>query len=520
MAKPRDKDRPLVNRVFFLDVKNSQLRSRLTECITRLGGIIGNFLDRKIKYVITDRPSKDWPTKEQINGYKRSHCASLVSDSCDLNYQQPIDSSVNNNVDILPRGRMLVLQATSPAPTSLAMTPTSTKNASTDVLTLAACRGLTLLVASNVLQFCEKSLNMAEAQRRTAGNNSATSGTSASKPKNKMQLKAPYLKVEDSKQLFRPFWNRSDSFSEWPEIHLDREPYLSPFGTPASHKKTSPNGISITVNRNTPDAMETNKVPRNSADTRMSNVSLTPVNTPLTFNTASYLKKLGIITPHASFTNMTREQVLRPKRKNETSTYCDICTCYFDDLDEHLNSKEHVAQVENKENYKDLIRVIKSLPPWPDIVDEKPSPEIREEQFTEEDSSGPNCPSLTPPNSSTTITLTCGTTRLLNRAPNTAKSFVALHDIAMNNNSNFLLTPATSIKSNPSDRRLNSSRKFSPTNLLNFSYDCIDEEEDVVEASCMTPPLIPPLLFEGLEIPDEKLQPDTKLQINDGSVEF
>lgn len=139
----------------------------------------------------------------------------------------------------------------------------------------------------------------------------------------------------------------------------------------------------------------------------------------------------------------------------------------------------------NKENYKDLIRVIKSLPLWTDITDEvSPMDNTCE---AEEENSDPHCPSLTPP-SSTTIRLTRGSARILAQNSNSKGTFLPLHDIAaINNNSNF------------KDGNL---FKTSPANVQIFSIcdDKIDQREEIIEASCITPPLIPPLLLQELEM--------------------
>lgn len=227
---------------------------------------------------------------------------------------------------------MLALRATETS-SSLLNTPQSSKVIPNDVLAMAAIRKLTILVAVKVLAYCEQHLKAKSALP------SETSRTSKLR-----QLKGPYIKHEDNRKLFKPNFGE---FSEWPDIHLDYDPFICPFGSPAQSPSVKPGRVVVMPKTpGTPDSIIVgNKLFINPNSNRISTGLVTPVNTgtPLTFNTAKNLEKFGIITPKLSQNTNEKKDLKQVRRRKSDIPYCDICSDFYKNLDEvsHYRLSKH-----------------------------------------------------------------------------------------------------------------------------------------------------------------------------------
>lgn len=220
---------------------------------------------------------------------------------------------------------MLALRATESC-SSMASTPNSSKFVTNDVLVIAALKNITFLVAAKVLTYCEQHIQALKiAINRKIGHQTKL-----------RQLKSPYIKYEDNKKMYKPSF---EEFREWPDIHLDYDPFICPFASAARSPATPKQAGGVVMmpknQATTNGIIVTNSIFVNS--NRISNGIMTPVNTgtTLTFNTAKNFEKLDMMTPRVSLnTNERKDFNPYHRRRSDIHLYCDICSEFYKDLDE------------------------------------------------------------------------------------------------------------------------------------------------------------------------------------------
>lgn len=112
------------------------------------------------------------------------------------------------------------------------MTMSPLRKPTTDVLELAHQRGIKVLPAYDVLEFCAKHL------RNSSSVESPNSSISPGSKNTKIPLRSPFIKVEDNECRFRPAYRE---LNEWPEINLISTPGTCPFVREAKTKKVTNN---------------------------------------------------------------------------------------------------------------------------------------------------------------------------------------------------------------------------------------------------------------------------------------
>ncbi|XP_053213329.1 transcription factor mef2A-like [Panonychus citri] len=516
---------PLKKRVFYLDVKSHQNRNRLKSYLTKLGGLVSEFLDSKeVRYLITDRQSKDLVREKIPNGQDGP--------------TQGITPSKKVN-DLLPRGKQFALAA-QPPPSS-----NTTNEHNIDVIELANRRGIKILSAQTFIEFCLGYINEKD---------KLPSRQSSSSTKTITYFKGNFIKVEEMEEKYKP---SAKIFTEWPQIYVNTDPFVCPFIPPSKVKRTSSIGD---IN----NARNNNNNPTTNETGGLANLSSKMPPTP----------ELRGDTPKPSTNQRINDLRINngPVRKPDTLQYCEICGITFINMNEHIASNTHQSHLKQEDNFKDLFNVMKSLPKW--IEDDEEIQNVPSDNSIC-DSSYPVYPSLTPPTSSKLITLTPGSTTVKAIGNKTSvKAFLSLHDLYNNNNNNKINSSlkvnyqndgsvtsamrkkisilgnsnnnnnANNIAANVNVQNSRNNHSFKIANLIynnnnnnhnnhnnnhnndtsekrkiigtklvdKFNFDQLfsdDEDEtgdDMVEASCFTPPLLPPLLYPELDIPEENLK--------------
>jgi len=217
MARKNDTNKlPFSQKLFYLDVtSNITLKSKIEFCVKQLGGTIETFLDRKVRYVVTDKPIKDWPAtaKEKLNKFNKLdpsiHPAKRQATG------QPANNANNKSSDVpklefmgLTRGKMLLASKA----------PQSSSNKTKDVLETAVKLNMKILTHRSILDFCKKFIKISVDDMNTCEqSNEVDNSVNNSKVKVK-QLKTPFLKFEDKEERFAPVYKE---FEMWPSVCVD-----------------------------------------------------------------------------------------------------------------------------------------------------------------------------------------------------------------------------------------------------------------------------------------------------------
>ncbi|CAG2109930.1 unnamed protein product [Medioppia subpectinata] len=402
---------------FYFDLQNSPLIAKqLSQSITQLGGEIKEFLDQRVKYIITSRPKDQWPPKKTtpvIQDKSRHQLEALKEQTI----QSPINLNKNSSFS---RGSLLLsrIRANTVANESKPVV------LPTDVLERGRLWNIQILNALDVLEFCKKHLSP-RVVSECAVNSIQT-----------RRLKGPHLKVEDNRLQHRPLYKE---FYEWPTINFEFQELLCPFVKKKVQNRDKPvepieslEGLAVKrfeANNKTPNAKN--------ADNKCLNEN-NNINNTNNKSHKSKTKSPKCVTKSPPKTPPKDVTLIKKNliKRRRTPAYCEICGVEFDDLAEHLKSEDHESYSRNDDNYKELRGVIQSLQPFletsssakcvnfdSDCSDDTDCDDNDDHPIQHSDGDLPCSPFQSTPNMSTTIQL-CGSKH--------KSHFLPIHDLVGN----------------------------------------------------------------------------------------
>lgn len=332
---------------FYLDLRNSpQVLNQLTKHINCLGGKIDEFLNKNVKYIVTNRPKNVWPNRESvINNLNNKECDQTV------NYS-PITKNNSNKIDLFSRGKLLLskLESDHKMVTNISSNVTK-KTQTTDVLELGRIWNIKIIQSIDMLDFCKKHLSP-----------DLTTNTSITS-KQIIHLRSPFIKIEDNLLNNKPNYKE---FYEWPEINYQFQDVC-----PFIKKKVQKNLIQNTQSL---EGLALNN----------------QLNDKLTNN----------LTEDKTFDK--NETIIKKTIKRRIPLYCEICSTEFDDISKHLMSDYHIKYTQNEDNYRDLKSVISSLPRFNETQNNSKCFQFEDQSESESDEDS-NSHIQSTPNMSTTI---------------------------------------------------------------------------------------------------------------------
>lgn len=218
---------PFEGKTFYLDLRiDPTQRQPMAAGIIALKGTIEEFLTPEVKYVITDKPDKDWP--------KRSDCSSS---------QERTDGVSEKPMTSFTIIQQTIYRSNNPFISAMSTRAASAAGkATTDVLELAIRRNppIKLVQAKKMIDF----LREQGVLPGHLGNKRGTDGEAETSPPSKMKsikaipLSGPFIKLEDrldQNQKYRPCCK---VFQSWPELLLDSPP--AGMGCPFRQTNVSP----------------------------------------------------------------------------------------------------------------------------------------------------------------------------------------------------------------------------------------------------------------------------------------
>ena len=288
---------------------------------------VETFLDRKVRYVVTDKPQKDWP-----------------ADSKQAPPNLAVEKQQENKLELmgLTRGKMLATKAPS--------TSAKTK----DVLETALRLNMKILTHRSILDFCKKYIKVPldDVTAAEQANEQEAAAAAAARVKVR-QLKAPFLKFEDKEEKFAPVYKE---FDIWPAVCMESNS-SSLTNTNATNQPTVPKNFN------------TSKLLQPPMQKKRQRVFFCEICSK-------------------DFTNMIEVGV--QVRFNEASE-SNALTSRSPPALQHVKTEQHQIYMNNEENYKELRSVIDSLPNWITLndtsaFDENDEFTDEESEFEDEDS--------------------------------------------------------------------------------------------------------------------------------------
>lgn len=374
------------DRTFYLDLRNvPSLRPKLTFGITALKGTIEEFLSKDVKYLITDKPEKDWPAKQpdtsQENGEGSSQPTASSSNSAStvpltstpnpLVTHNSISQVVASNATLATAGTNITTASSITTTTAAAAasvgtgtsnttaTTITSKSTTTDVLEIAMRRNVKIISASRMLEFLIGRVSIPGVSAPGSGENlmrgislGETDSFASSREKNKslraVKFKAPFIKIEAYEQTSRPFWKL---FQTWPDILFDSNNSGCPF------KNTSQSAAALTAARVTAVAKKLNLPSSAKANGNQQASPLGSLSRPIPLTASATITASNIVV-NGNLSNACKRRKM----------FCEICSVEYSSIREHLPTHSHTSYTENQENFKELVHVIESLPSFDDLL--------------------------------------------------------------------------------------------------------------------------------------------------------
>lgn len=241
---------------------------------------VEEFLDKKVRYLITDRPEKDWPIDKRPET------------------ERPDGSRARDSkLDLLTlaRGKRLACK-----------TPTQQSNGgskSTDVLETGRKLRMKILSYKSILNFCKQYMKIPnEEQPSDETSQIKINQTTGVKFKT---LRAPFIKFEDNEEKYQPSVKELDA---WPELDLNTPAGTCPFGN-------------VMFNRSNTRKVSTNTNPTGGTTT----ASVTPA--------ASGTAHASVTPALSTKLRETTKPVLAQKKRQRV-LFCEICCKEFTNMSE------------------------------------------------------------------------------------------------------------------------------------------------------------------------------------------
>ncbi|XP_062983334.1 protein DBF4 homolog A isoform X2 [Elgaria multicarinata webbii] len=275
------KYKPLTGKVFYLDIPSNVLSEKIAKDLKELGGRVEGFLSKDISYLISNKKEAKFaqtlgqaspvPSPESIyNGGNSSPHPSSRRDRHDGSSFKMVDTVR------MSRGKSLVEKAIK----EQELIPSGS------ILSNALSWGVKILHVDDIKNYIDQKKNHLSLIKKSS--TEIKNEKDSTDQKTKSRLKNPFLKVEDRKCHYRPFYLQLSSF---PVINYSNPRPCSPFDV----EKKNANGQKQIQNKQ-----------RNPANT---DKEKGPVQVP----------------------------VKHKKRKG----YCECCLKKYDDLQAHVESEQH-----------------------------------------------------------------------------------------------------------------------------------------------------------------------------------
>ncbi|XP_066993801.2 uncharacterized protein [Anabrus simplex] len=306
--------KPLLNKKFYLDLKNHVSSSKLETHLKSLGATIELFLVQEVNVVVTDRPQWTGCASGSCSGSTPKYI--LPSPS----FLTPSGVWSGSPVTLDSPGEGQGRRRTSRAEAMLERARLQPQQTTIDPLDNAARWGIPIWPLEKIWKWLEKVYEKTKVKGLTA-----FSGSNSSSPKKK-KLVAPYVKIDVLQSGHRPVFKE---FPLWPSFNLDVPSAGSPF-TPRNtikvenrNKTTHPGGVNC--DKDVASKSTKNKPPDESRMTR----------------------------------------TVRPRIRSEEcgsaplSGYCEICQVNYSDRKKHLQADTHIKFVSNDQNFLALDNLIK-----------------------------------------------------------------------------------------------------------------------------------------------------------------
>ncbi|XP_026537149.1 protein DBF4 homolog A [Notechis scutatus] len=281
-TKPdKPKCKPLTGKVFYLDIPSNTLSDKIAKDLKELGGRVEGFLSKDINYLISNKKEAKFAALGQVSPVPspESVCNGGNSSPHPSSRRDRTDGSTFKLVDTvrMSRGKSLVEKAIK----DQELIPSGS------ILSNALSWGVKILHIDDIKKYIEqKKKDIFLAKKTSTEVNNVEKGLADQKAKSK--LKNPFLKVEDRRCRYRPFYLQLSSF---PVVNYSNPRPCSPFDV----EKKNAHGQRQIHNKQ-----------RNPAN---SDKEKRPVQVPL-----------------------------KHKRKKG---YCECCMKKYDDLHAHVESEQH-----------------------------------------------------------------------------------------------------------------------------------------------------------------------------------
>ncbi|XP_034258370.1 protein DBF4 homolog A [Pantherophis guttatus] len=282
-TKPdKPKCKPLTGKVFYLDIPSNTLSDKIAKDLKELGGRVEGFLSKDINYLISNKKEAKFaalgqvspvPSPESVcNGGNSSPHPSSRRDRTDGNTFKLVDTMR------MSRGKSLVEKAIK----DQELIPSGS------ILSNALSWGVKILHIDDIKNYIEQKKKDLFLAKKTSTVNNVEKGSADQKVKSK--LKNPFLKVEDRRCRYRPFYLQLSSF---PVVNYSIPRPCSPFDV---EKKNAHGQKQIHNKQRNPTNSDREKRPNH----------------------------------------------VPPKHKRRKG-YCECCMKKYDDLHAHVESEQHQA---------------------------------------------------------------------------------------------------------------------------------------------------------------------------------
>ncbi|XP_070623104.1 protein DBF4 homolog A [Erythrolamprus reginae] len=214
----KPKYKPLIGKVFYLDIPSNTLSDKIAKDLKELGGRVEGFLSKDINYLISNKKEAKFAALGQVSPVPspESVCNGGNSSPHPSSRRDKTDGSAFKLVDTvrMSRGKSLVEKAIKDQELIT----------SGSILSNALSWGVKILHIDDIKKYIEqkkKDLFLAKKASTEVSNEKGSSDQNV-----KSKLKNPFLKVEDRRCRYRPFYIQLPSF---PVINYSNARPYSPF---------------------------------------------------------------------------------------------------------------------------------------------------------------------------------------------------------------------------------------------------------------------------------------------------
>ncbi|ESO88035.1 hypothetical protein LOTGIDRAFT_234802 [Lottia gigantea] len=317
---------PLSGKTIYLDVKDVRHRKKLDDSLKSLGAEVEKFLSKEINYVISSNTNTTLPNKTNDGNKDRPDSPSFVSTPSPFNSGQGGSPTENYKQKTQTRAQAMVKLAQS----QVQITP---------VLQNAEKFGIKVVPLEAALKWVEKEFSKLQTTS-TAFKPQVIKKKTQFKVK---KLRAPLIKYEAINLHYRPIQLELDS---WPHCNVDTSAGSCPFdGSTIGRAQKTESEYRDKVVASLPEQNENNSI----ETPQDKNPSKRNQNEEIS---SSKLFGMPILTAG----DLKQRQKMKKKQG-----YCECCQMKYDSLDKHLREEEHRQFARDKNNFKHLDLIIKTV---------------------------------------------------------------------------------------------------------------------------------------------------------------